>query len=486
MDLRISFQAMVNRALASTRARTDRLGVLQSQATTGKRILRVSDDPLAAAGALALNGRDQQVGAYLNNLQSARSHLDAGVSTLRQIGNVLTQARDVALAANHSVNDGVALEALAQQVDGLLARVLELANTQHAGRYLFSGTAETTPPFTVTGRDSQGRPMQVAYQGSLGRADVAVSTTMRVDLLYLGEEIFQARQRQTTVYTGGTGASAGLGTDNATGKGELLVQHILTTYAGGSGVQAGASSVAGDTVLGPPGAHWLTLVDTSGSGTGGIVSLNGGPEVPFTSADSDLRVPGPNGEVVFIDTTSIVPGFSGTVPLTADGTLSVDGGATQVPITFSANQAVTHGSTGTVTHVNSTFIRRTGRETLDYVGAQDVFETLIALRDELRAAAGETPQVFGERLSRRGAALDRLRENVLRTVGEQSVALENLERLQTHVEDLQIALREQAAKLEAVDLGELVLSMQQEHYLLQLTLASAARLFDQSLADFLR
>jgi flagellin-like hook-associated protein FlgL len=486
MNIRFSLQTMIARALSSTRARTDALGRLHEQAGTGKRLLSVSDDPLAAAGALGLKGRDSQIRTYLENLRSARSQLDTGVATLRQVSNVLAQARDIALTANHSANDRAAMEALTQQLDGLLGRMMELANTEHGGRYLFGGQADQTTPFVITARDGQGRPTAVAYQGSQARADVAISTTVRVDLLYRGEEIFQARERQATIYTGDTGAAAGTGTDNATGVGALLVRHTATSYAGASGVAPGTGSVNGDTILGPAGAHQLTVIDTSGTGASGTISLNGGPPIAFSNIDTNLRVYGPAGETVFVDTTAIAPGFSGTLAITADGTLSVDGGVTSVPITFASNQVLTDSATAAITNVDSTNIRRAGTEILDYAGAQDVFQTLIALRDELRSAQTQTADSLSARITIRVAALDRLRENVLQGVAEQSVALENLDSIETHTEELRLELQKQASELESADLGDLVLRLQEEQYLLQLTLASTARLFDHSLVDFIR
>src|SRR5439155_11953260 len=100
--------------------------------------------------------------------------------------------------------------------------------------------------------------------------------------------------------------------------------HTSTTYQAGSGVQTGSGSAAGDTVIGPAGAHQLTIVDTSGTGAAGTVSLDGGPAVAFTNADTNLKVSGPNGQVVFVDTTAITANFNGTVNITANGTVSVD------------------------------------------------------------------------------------------------------------------------------------------------------------------
>ena len=84
-----------------------------------------------------------------------------------------------------------------------------------------------------------------------------ISPQHTVDTYYSGAQDFQTRERQTTVYTGNTGAVAGTGTDTAIGQGTLQVRHTSTTFAAGSGVQTGVSSAASDTILGAAGAHKL-------------------------------------------------------------------------------------------------------------------------------------------------------------------------------------------------------------------------------------
>lgn len=486
MNLRVTPQILVNQSIASARRHTARLGTLQEQASTGNRLLRPSDGPLETATVLADKAQDLRMDAYLENLRDARSTLDLSVSSLRETSEILSQARQVAIEASHSTNDRTSFEALAQQVDALFNRLLNVANTQNAGRYLYGGTAVQNTPFTVTSKDSAGRALAVAYGGANERGEVVVDSQEFVATNYSGAQVFQSRRRGTTVFTGNTGAAPGSGTDSATGQDTLLVQHTATTYEPGSGVQPGSGSAGSDTILGPAGAHRLTIIDTSGIGASGTVSLDGGPPISFTNADTNLKVTGPGGETVFLNTTAISPGFNGDVAITATGTLSVDGGASQVGIDFSTNQIVTDSQTGAVTNVDSSQIRRTGTEHLDYTGTYDAFQILMALRDDLRNTSNlnETQQI--ESISRRLSELDRVRDSVLEIVGEQSASLENLESLERRTQDLQLELRKQVSDLEAADISEVVLNLQSQDNALRLTLAAAARVLDQSLLDFLR
>ncbi len=390
MELRVSVQSLVNQSIYYEQQQSAALSQLQQQASSGNRILTPSDDPLGAAAVINYNTQDANEGTSLTNVNTAANDLNVSVSTLQSASNVLVSAKSLATQAVNPGNDQNALNAIATQVSDLLTQLTNLANTQNNGQYVFGGTKTQVAPFVT---DASGN---VSYVGGTQSATVPVSPTESATTYSPGSVIFQSQDRGASVYTGNTGAAAGTGTDSATGLGTLLVTHTSTTYGGASGVAASASqSAAGDTIIGPAGANTLTVVDTSGNGSAGTVSLNGGTPVAFANTDHNLLVTGPSGEVVYVDTSNIAAGYSSTVPITANGTLSVPGG-TPVAINFSANQVVA-GPDGTVTNVNSTNIRQAGAESVSYTGTYSAFQILTALQSQLQ----NTQNLSSRRSSRR-------------------------------------------------------------------------------------
>lgn len=486
MDVRVTPQASIARSIAQAAQHSARVAVLQQQVATGKRLLVPSDDPLGSMTLLANNAQVQRFDSQLGNISSARTSLNLSVSALQEAGSIMSSAREIALEGAQAGNDATSYEALAQQVDSLINRLLDVANSQDSGRYLFGGAATNVAPFRVQSTTATGLPQEIVYQGGAQSVREVVGPTRTLATLYPGDGIFQKRERGSTVYSGATGASPGAGVDSATAQGTLLVRHTLTGYAAGSGVAAGTASAAGDTIIGPAGAHRLTVTDTSGTGTGGFVSLDGGPPVAFTNSDTNLKVSAPNGDVVYVNTTAIVPGFSGSVDITADGAMSVDNGATETAIDFSANQVLTNSATGAVTNVNSAGIRRAGADNIEYSGTYDAFQTLIALRDDLRNTRGLTSPAQIASISQRVGDLERVHRGILDAVGEQSVSLENLDALEERIKNVQLDVQKQNADLESADISQAVLELQNQEMYLKLTYAAAARLFDQTLLDFLR
>jgi flagellin-like hook-associated protein FlgL len=337
----------------------------------------------------------------------------------------------------------------------------------------------------VTGTNLQGQPTQVSYEGAADSVQSIVGPGQTVTPFVSGREVFQSVQRQATDFTGPTGARSGTGTDSATGQGSLIVRHDITSYAAGSGVQAGTQSATGDNIIGPAGANVLHIEDVSGNGTSGTVSLNGGPPVPFSNADTNLMVAGPSGQVVYIDTTNIVPGFSGDVAITTTGSMSVDDGATFTPITFSANQQLTDSRSGAVTNVNSTAIRSSGTDSIVHIGTYDAFQTLIALRDTLRDPA-LSDNDRSTAISKLVNEIDRVSGAVENATGEQAAMVQDVGQLQTRLQELQLQAKQLTSNLGDADLAQVVVQMQAQQNMLQASFYGFSTMLRQSLLDFLR
>lgn len=478
MVSRVTPGQLVSQTIRSAQLHAARLSVYQNQTTTGLKLNKPSDDPAGTKAIIGAHAAIARMDTERSNITTTRQRLGTANSQLLEAQQILVKVNDLVLQARQSV-EPTEREILAKEVAGLRGRLVDLANTRYGGEYLFAGAASNVQPFQVAADGT------VAYAGADVRGATQIRPTTRIDVLYSGSEVFLSGDRRPSSFLGPTGAAPGLGTDSATGYGELRVIHTLTTYAGGSGVAAGSGSAAGDTVIGPSGAHNLTIVDTSGTGAAGTVSLNGGPPVAFTNADSNLQVTGPDGEIVFVDTTSITAGFSGSVALTASGALSTDNGATQVAIDFSANQQVLSGATGKVTNVDSSNIRRAGTETVDYTGTADVFALLDRLHSDLTNEAGVGNADWHRSMSRHLQDIESTQDRWLNVIGQQAVSLENLDALQSRISDLQFEQEKLASDIAGADMANAVLRLQQEQTMLQYTLAASARMFDISIVDYL-
>lgn len=484
--MRVSSESQYQQALLNIQSSYTRMTELQMQISSGKRIRQASDDPAAMAQVLRNNLQDARHVTELSMIDDVTQKLQTGVDTLTRVQDLLASVKGYVVQANSITSPNATNTTLAAQVNTALDELLQLANQKLTdGSYVFGGTGGTSAPFAVTARSASGQPLAIGYQGNRSSSEVIVSAAVTARTLLPGNEVFQSRSRGTAAYTGTTGAAAGTGTDSATGHGSLIVRHDSTTFAAGSGIQSGSSATS-DTQIGPPGAAWLTIDDTSGNGTAGTISLNGGPAVAYTSSDTDLVIMGPQGARISVDTTAISAGFQGTVQITAAGSLSTDGGATFVPIDFSANQVVTNSQNGAMTNVDSTAIRRAGTDRVYYAGTADLFQTLISARDTIANTQGLSPTERSAALQQILGDLDRSVENVTRVMGSQAVQAQSLTNLKDHLTDMRLTLAASTDTLESTDTAAAVIELQQQMNLYQASLQMAVQLNSMTLLNFLK
>ena len=476
--MRVNSQFVMSNAVRQAQLRHSEIATLQDQLASGLRIRKPSDSPSDWNSLSGQKSAVELMDVDLQNISTVTHRLNQSVTILTEAGNMLVRAREIGLDGLQSQHR----ETLALEVDRLLEKMLSIANTEVGGTHIYSGTASHIKAFEISESDELGRPTAVQYLGSDHVSETIVGTDAFSPVLLSGESIFQQNDRTTTQYIGETGAQAGAGTDNARGVGQLIVRHTSTTYSDPQ-VTPGASSVDGDSILGPLGTHTLTIEDDPDLGR--IARLNGGGPNPFDATATDLKVVGPEGAHVYVNLSGVAPAFTGDVQITSEGTLSVDGGVTEVPIDFSNNQVLPHTADGTVTVVDSTNIRRAGTDHIEYTGTNGVFDTLIQLRDDLRRADGLESEELVAIMDARLADLERAHGQILNIVGEQSVELSNLETLEDKTRQVRLSTQEAVNDLENADVTDLIVRLQTQQTHLQFIYASTAAMQQTNLLDFI-
>ena len=481
--LRATQLGITNQSIQYGREQLDAIARLQRQLSSGLRFERTSEAPLDASRVSSLRNTLQNLASDQSQLPAAQQILNHSVSELLAIQNISIRAKQIALDGVQQFDNSTG-EILAKEVQGLIDNLHGLVNEKSDGQFLFSGKATQTPPISFN-HDSRLEIPSVGYAGSRERMSISVTTTIPVDVRYSAEEILFARDRGQPLIFGNTGVQSGQGTDNGIGRASIDVVHDTTTYDPSAGISPGISSNASDTIVGQLGTHTLTVIDTSGTGQFGTVSLNGGAAVDFTDADTDLEVIGPFGEKVFIDTTAIVPGFNGTIDIESTATISTDGGASSDPVAFDPDQIVVNAINQQVTHLDTAGITRTGRDFIEYTGTADLFTALYELKDDLLNSRNLDESALSKSLARRADDIERASNRVLEIVGEQSIWLENLQLLENRQADQELELVANITEIQAVDVAQTISELQFRQSIVEANFASFSIVQQLSILDFL-
>ncbi|MDI6869871.1 MAG: flagellar hook-associated protein FlgL [Bacillota bacterium] len=197
--MRITNQMMVSRFLRNLNANLELLADSNEKLSTGKRIQRPSDDPIAVARSLHLRTSINETQQFIRNVASATSWMEAADSALSDATAVLHRAKEIAVAgANGTLVDG-SLAALADEVDKLIEHLVQVANSDHAGRYIFGGFQTTAPPFTANRIPAPGGWIQppggqligsVTYNGDSGNISYEVGSGIQATVNAPGDTVF--------------------------------------------------------------------------------------------------------------------------------------------------------------------------------------------------------------------------------------------------------------------------------------------------------
>ena len=152
----------------------------QEQATTGKRINRMSDNPADAVNVLGQRAVLRRLQQYTRNSQEASSWLASTDSALSSVSDRLASARALLVQGNSAASDPTSRAAIAGQIRSLRDSLVQAANTQRDGRPLFGGTASVAAPYDAAG----------VYTGDAGVVNIPVAAGVNLQVNQTGPAVF--------------------------------------------------------------------------------------------------------------------------------------------------------------------------------------------------------------------------------------------------------------------------------------------------------
>ena len=128
----------------------NKLETLQNQLSTGKKITRPSDDPVAATKGMAYRSNLSEVNQYKRNLTEAQSWFDSSESGLEQVNSILQRTKELVVQGLNGTNESDDRQAIAREIEQLKLDYMQVGNTQVAGNYIFNGVNVGAPPISET------------------------------------------------------------------------------------------------------------------------------------------------------------------------------------------------------------------------------------------------------------------------------------------------------------------------------------------------
>lgn len=186
-----------------------KMGKLQNQVDSGKKITRPSDDPVVAMKGIGYRTALDKVEQYQRNIGEANNWLDTSDDTLDKIGLALQRANELVTQAANDTNTDEDRAKIQSELDQLREHVQDLSNTKIGDKYIFSGTNTTTPLFDKTAVYPNGYPTIDPANKSGFEKDVEIEVfdgitlkvnTNAIDLFKNIDQMFQDIKDGTVEY----------------------------------------------------------------------------------------------------------------------------------------------------------------------------------------------------------------------------------------------------------------------------------------------
>jgi flagellar hook-associated protein 3 FlgL len=170
--MRVTQGMLASNSLRQLSNSYEKLGNYQDQLNTGKKISRPSQDPVVAMKGMYYRSNLNEVEQYQRNLSEAYLWMDNSDAGLEQANSALQRVRELIIQGKNGTNDEDGRYAIAKEIEQLKQDLVETANTQVAGRYIFNGTEVDNAPVT------DGNPPTV----NLNTEDYMVQVSAGVDI----------------------------------------------------------------------------------------------------------------------------------------------------------------------------------------------------------------------------------------------------------------------------------------------------------------
>jgi len=156
--MRVTNKMISDRILRNLSSSTSRYLSLQTMASSGKRINQASDDPLGITKDLNFRSRLNDINQFGLNIQHAQSWLSFSDQALNDINELIISAKDLAVQLGNDTYDDAARLAGATNALEIFNQIMDAANSQFQGKYIFSGSRTDMAAMAAN-------EIGVAYQG---------------------------------------------------------------------------------------------------------------------------------------------------------------------------------------------------------------------------------------------------------------------------------------------------------------------------------
>ena len=157
----------------------------QDKVATGKKVLKASDDPVAAATISFVRDQKVMLDRFATNIDRAQTRLTLTENVVAESVNLLTRAYELGIQAKNDTLTAVDRRAISFEISQIRESMMSLANSKDVnGNYLFAGYRTNVQPFV------SNEAGEVKFAGDRGVHSVQISDSLRANTGLDGADVF--------------------------------------------------------------------------------------------------------------------------------------------------------------------------------------------------------------------------------------------------------------------------------------------------------
>lgn len=417
--MRVSDIMLQTTYLSSINRTKEKMQDLQEKAATGKKVQNPSDSPFGTVTILSLQDRISSAKTNIRNMESIKGFLQETENNLNSIESEITKIlNNISLARSTTAAD---LKNYGDQLDLALKTIIDTANSQYEGKYLFAGTDYTTAPYGFT---TDGLSVEIKAQSVAGEQKISISQDAQQKVNITGTELFGTIIKQRGDFDS-TAAIGTVTTGNSTiydAEGNEYTLNVSYEKTAANTYEL-TYDILDDTSTSIYGTAPAAITLGFNSTSGRLSTVNGSETQSINIKDASHKLD------FNLDFVSLKESSSASA------------------LSFSANQNV------------------------------DIFNMLIQIRDDLLAGNKPSDAQFD--------AVKNFHQHVLDKLSQNGNIVSRFEDTIELLDNRVLSLQELLSNEQDIDEAEVIMSLQNEDYQLQLAYKLSSMILQKSLLDYL-
>ncbi len=183
--MRLTSKMMHSNMLRNLQSGMQRMERFNKQLATDRTIQLPSDDPVVAGTIMRLQANIAETDQLKRNVDHAVSWVDSSESVFGEVSAIVLRVKELTVYGLSDTLPTDAREAIAREVEQIYENLIQLGNSMHEGKYLFSGQKTITQPFqipeAIPGERILVTPHYLGDDASL-RVEVGAGSTIAINV----------------------------------------------------------------------------------------------------------------------------------------------------------------------------------------------------------------------------------------------------------------------------------------------------------------